>query len=256
MSKFKSITGIEEPQETAVGDSRMRPWNVLAEIEIQGVKIQGTIVARVSSQENAEDMAKIQFVNAMRRIGAWATTKKVEESFEVETDKKDDKGKPIIKTETRSITKYLAPDKSNVTIIKILPMNDRDLTYSDEELDYSSKVRNMESSTTTKRRTSGQKALAERKKKQKQLEKKEEAQLAKETKRKSSIDKEELFQKVIAYFDKPKKVKDASNDLQVQYQKVRYALFFLKDKGFNGQIFELKESEIDGNKAFQLIVKK
>jgi len=74
-----------------------------------------------------------------------------------------------------------------------------------------------------------------------------------EEKQKSSVAKEEMLVNVLAYFlGEPKKIKDAAIALDLQYQKVRYSLFLIRDRGLNGDTYNLVETEIDGSKAFQL----
>ncbi len=255
MPNYKSITGTTELN-NSTGEHQMRLWIVLVESKIQDVTIRGTVHAHAMSQESAERLAVNTTINGLRQLGVWAETTEVEETFEIESDKKDDKGQLIMENETRKVTKYMAPYYNHVQAVDILDNNDYSLSYSDEELEEANVVRKYIKSNSTKRRTSGQVALAERKKKQKQLEQKEEKQVKEEARKKNDLKKEEVFAKVLQYFSgEPKKIKDASNDLEIQYQKVRYALFLIRAKGYNNQSFELKETEIDESKAFQLIQK-
>jgi len=257
LTNFKHITWPGQSH-IAVGNRTMRLWNILVEAEIQGVKIRGAITVHAGLQEKAEKLAVITFINDLRRIGVWAEAVKVEEPFEVDTGKKNDKGEIITKTEMRTITKYMAPDFNHVKAIDVLALHDYDLTYSNNELIEAAEIsKNFGAKSKPRKRTSGEVALDERKKKQKMLAKKEKQLAREKAKKQNAMEKEEMLNKVLEYFstDKPRKIKDASNDLLLQYQKVRYSLFLIRDKGHNGNSYELVEDEIDGNKAFRLIKK-
>ena len=67
-----------------------------------------------------------------------------------------------------------------------------------------------------------------------------------------------ILERVIEHFSEPRKMTEASKDvsLGLQYQKIRYALFLIRDKGFKDTKYDLIESEVDECKAFQLVPKK
>ena len=64
-----------------------------------------------------------------------------------------------------------------------------------------------------------------------------------------------ILERVVEHFSEPRKMTEASKTLDLTYQKTRYALMLVKDKGFKGDKYELVESVVDENKAFQLIKK-
>jgi hypothetical protein len=253
---FKNVSGTDQ-SDGAIGDRRMRLWRLLVEVEIQNATLRGAITVYASKQESAEKLATISFIDNLRRIGIWAGITNDEEPFEVETDKKDGKGKPIVKTEMQPVTKYMAPYYNHVKIIEVLELNDAyALTYPPDELEHAIKTRQaLSEDSQPKRRTTNEVALAKREQKQKTLVKKEQKQekvVAKET---NKVDKQEMLKRVCVYFcsDTPKKIKDAAVELDIQYQKVRYSLFLIRDNGHNEQKYKLVETEIDGSKAFQLV---
>lgn len=254
MTNFKNISGAS--QYSIPADNTVRYWKVLVEVSLQGNCIRGAVTVRTAYQEKAEKLAKITFINGLRQLGIWVDTTNIEEPFEVDTDEKDDKGAPIKKTELRPVIKYLAPNYDHVKVVDYVNLTDYDLTYSEEELNRAEETRKIieKNSPGKKRRTTNEVAADNRKKKMSQIEKQEKQQEKIESKQKSSVAKEEMFANVLAYFlsETPKKIKDAAIALDLQYQKVRYSLFLIRDKGLNGETYELVETEIDGSKAFQL----
>ena len=64
-----------------------------------------------------------------------------------------------------------------------------------------------------------------------------------------------LLDKVVEYFSEPRKMTEAAKTLGMQYQKVRYCLMLVKDKGFKDAKYDLVETTIDESKAFQLVKK-
>lgn len=71
--------------------------------------------------------------------------------------------------------------------------------------------------------------------------------------RKSATENEELYQKFIDYFSKPRKMVDAVKHFGIQYQKVRYTIMNIKKDGLNLSRFELKQGNEDGKTTFQLV---
>jgi hypothetical protein len=253
VTNFKNVSGAT--QYSIPTDNTVRYWKVLVEISLQGNCIRGAITVRTAAQEKAKKLAEITFINGLRQLGIWADTVKVDEPFEIETDEKDEKGAPIKKTELRPVIKYLAPDYDHVNVIDYVNLTDYDLMYAEAELNHAEEARKVieKNSPGKKRRTTNEVAADNRKKKMSQLEKQEKQQAKVEEKQKSSVAKEEMLVNVLAYFlGEPKKIKDAAIALDLQYQKVRYSLFLIRDRGLNGDTYNLVETEIDGSKAFQL----
>ena len=242
------------------GDIRMKSWNVLIETIIQGAKIQGTITCHTTSEESAKKLAVQTFINQLRRAGIWAYINKVDEPYEVEVEEgSKDKatGKPTKKKEIRyrKITKYYAPYEDHVKVIEIIDLNSRDLTFPVEELEEAIHYARGISAPKPKRKTTGEATLNGRKKKQtlivkkeKQFEKKQKAEANKQS-------KEELLRVVEEYFtcDEAKIIKVAAGELNQTYQRVRYALFQIKDKGYNNTEYDLIQSKVDDSTAFRLI---
>ena len=240
-----------------IGDVRMRSWNILVGATIQGAKIQGTITVRHTNEEAAKRLARMTFINQLRGAGIWAYTNKVDEPYEVEVEGlKDKTGKSTKKVETKykEITRYHAPYWDHVEAIGLIENDSRDLTFPAEELEEAARFAAGIVAPKPKRRTAGETALNGRKKKQssivkkeKQLEKKQRAEANKQS-------KEELLQVVEEYFtsDSAKIIKDAAGELNQTYQRIRYALFQIKDNGYNGVEYDLISTEIDGSKAFRL----
>ena len=76
-----------------IGEPRRQRWNILVEAEIQGVKIQGTIVAHSDKKESAEKLACQHFINQLRGAGIWTSTDIVDEPYTIITEgPKDKKG--------------------------------------------------------------------------------------------------------------------------------------------------------------------
>lgn len=243
------------------GELRMRPWNVLVEASIQGVKVQGTITCHTGNEESAKKLARMTFINQLRKVGIWAHIDEIDEPYEIETDGPVDKktGKVTKKKEIKykKVTRYLAPYWEHVKASAILDLDERDLTFPMEELEKTAIDDADISMSRTKRRTTPEVALAKREKKQAQLSKKEE-QLEKaaesEIKKQNKI---ELFQIVESYFSgsDAKSIKVAADELGQIYQNIRWALFKIKNNGYNGMKYDLIETEIKGKKAFRLVKK-
>lgn len=244
-----------------VGNICMKPWNVLIEATIQGIKIQGTITCHTTNEESAKKCASMTFINHLRRAGIWAYVDEIDEPYEVEVEGLKDKktGKPTKKEETlyRKIIKYHAPYWDHIKVIEVIDLNSRDLTFPIEELEKAADYTRGISAPKPKRKTAGEAALNGRKKKQalvvkkeKQLEKKKKAEVNKQS-------KEELLRVVEAFFtgDEAKIIKEATDELDQTYQRIRYALFQIKDKGYNDIEYDLIQTEIDGSKAFRLMKK-
>ena len=199
-------------------------------------------------------------INQLRGAGIWAYTDEINEPYKVEVEgPKDKTGKPTKKEETkyRKITRYHAPYWDHVKVIEVIDLNSCDLTFNTEELEEAARFAAGIVAPKPKRKTTGEAALNERKKKQssiakkeKQLEKKQKAEANKQS-------KEELLQVVEEYFtgDSAKIIKDAVGELNQTYQRIRYALFQIKDNGHNGVEYDLIQTEIDDNKAFRLVKK-
>ena len=243
------------------GDVRMRPWNILVEASIQGAKIQGTITCHTSNEESAKKCARMAFINHLRRAGVWAYTDEIDEPYEVEVDGPKDKktGKPTKKKETKykKITRYHAPDWDHIKVVEVIEYGSRDLTFPTEELEEAVSYARGISTPKPKRKTPGEAVLNGRKKKQssiakkeKQLEKKQKAEANKQS-------KDELLRVVEAYFTGgvAKIIKDAAGELNQTYQRIRYALFQIKDKGYNSVEYDLTQTEINGSAAFRLVKK-
>ena len=215
----------------------MQSWNVLVEAEIQGVKIQGAITVRAARQESAEKLARQTFINRIRGAGVWAYTEEVDEPYEVEIEgPKDKNGKPTKKKEIKykKVIRYHAPYWNHVKVIKILEYDSHSLTFPQEELDEAARYDASSSITRPKkRRTSNEAALHKRKKKQVSIEKKEKTLEKTQRVEQNKVDKEKLLKVVEAYFigDDPKIIKVAASELEQTYQRGRYALFQIKDKG-------------------------
>lgn len=220
-------------------NTAMRPWNVLIEATVQGSKIRGTITCHSGSESKARDLARMTFINQLRRAGVWAYS--TEEEEEKESSK-------VVK-----VTKYYAPYWDHVKVVDIIDLNSRDLSFSMEELEdaalMASPMRKPK-----KRRSSAQVVTDKREEHQKVVKKKE-AQV--EKKKKSAANKQakiELMQVVKEYFTgkEAKVIKTAVKELDRTYQRIRYALFQIRDNGYNNIEYTLIETKIDGNKAFQL----
>lgn len=221
----------------------MRPWNVLLEATIQGAKFQGTITCHAMSEDAAKRLAQMTFINLLRQAGVWASQDTIEESYEKKVNKKT-----VYKT--RKVIQYKAPTWDHVKALEIIDVNEKDLTFPLSELEEQFTPKR-------KRRTSQQVTLEKRKKKQAKISK---------TKTKSKkfnttsintttikLSKDDLLQAVAKYFTEPKVIKDASKTIGQTYQRIRYALFLIKDNGLNDKRYKLKESSINGHKAYQLI---
>jgi hypothetical protein len=239
------------------GEPRKQRWNILVEAEIQGAKIQGTIVAHSDKKESAEKLACQHFINQLRGAGIWTSTEVVDEPYTIIVEgPKDKDGKPTEKTETKNkkVTKYFAPYWSHVKALEVLKeLDERDLTFSQEELEEDALAKGL-LPTRKKRRTSGEVALDEREKKQEKLKFQEASHVKKRQAEQNKASKEELLKVVEAYFtsDTPKVIKTAVGKLNQTYQRIRYALFQIKDKGYNNVKYDLIQTEIDGDKAFRL----
>jgi len=239
------------------GEPRKQRWNVLVEAEIQGAKIQGTIVAHSDKKESAEKLACQHFINQLRGAGIWTSTDIVDEPYTIITEgPKDKNGKPTEKTEIkhRKVAKYYAPYWDHVKVLEVLEeLDERDLTFSQEELEEDALAKGL-LPTRKKRRTTGEVALDEREKKQKKMKLQEASHVKKRQAEQNKASKEELLKVVEAYFtsNTPKVIKTASGELNQTYQRIRYALFQIKDKGYNDVKYDLIQSEVDGNKAFCL----
>lgn len=240
---------------------RRRDWTVLVEVTIQGVKIRGTITCYVDTEELAKELACRSILNSLRRAGVWADTDEIDEPYEVEVEGPKDKktGKPTKKKETKfkKVTQYHAPYWDHVKAIDIIESGYRKLTYSTEELEANAQENAGTSMPRTKRRTTSEVALNKRKKKQTSLAKKEEQVEKKKKVEVNKQSKDELLRAVEAYFtgDDAKIIKVAASELNQTYQRVRYALFQIKDKGYNGVEYDLVQTEVDGSKAFRLVKK-
>ena len=237
----------------------MKLWNVLVEASIQGVKIQGTIACHTNSEESARRLACTSFINQFRRAGIWAYTDVIDEPYEVEVEGPKDKetGKPTKKKETRykKATRYHAPCLDHMEVIEIIDSGSRDLTFPVEELKEAARYSvGTTMSKTKKRRTSGEVALNARQKKQATITKKEDQLKKKQKAEANKQSKDELMRVVAAYFTgaDAKIIKVAAGELNQTYQRVRYALFQIKDKGYNGAEYDLVQTEIDDSKAFRL----
>lgn len=230
----------------------MKPWNVLVEATIQGVKLQGTITCMTGTEDSAKKLACMTFISQLREVGVWTHIDEIDEPYEVITEgPKDDKGKSTKQKEIKykKVTRYHAPHWDHVEAIEIIENNSRDLTFPIEEFEAANAI-----PSPRKRRTTNEAALVKRNKKQASIEKKDQ-QLAKKDKAATNKqNKVELLQCVEAYFtgDNAKVIKDATSELTQTYQRIRYALFQIKDNGYNGVKYDLIQTEIDGSKAFRL----
>lgn len=234
----------------STGDVSMKSWNMLVEATIQKIKIRGAITCHSASEESAKRLARMTFINHLRGAGIWAYTNEVDESYKVE-DKKEE-------TKHRKITQYHAPYWDHVEVIEIIENGSRDFTFPVEELEETARLAAGIVAIKPKRRTTGNVVLNGRKKKQslivkkeKQLEKKQKVEANKQS-------KEELLQVVEGYFTGSiaKIIKDAVGELNQTYQRIRYALFQIKEKGYNNTEYDLIQTEIKGSKAFRLTKKK
>ena len=244
------------------GDVRMRPWNIFIEASIQGAKIQGTITCHSSNEESAKKCARMAFINHLRRAGIWTHTDEIDEPYEVEVEGPKDKktGKPTKKKETKykKITRYHAPYWDHIKVVEVIENGSRDLTFPTEELEEAANYARGISAPKPKRRTTGETALNGRKKKQSLITKKEKQLEKKQKVEANKQSKDELLRVVEAYFtgSEAKIIKEATDELNQTYQRIRYALFQIKEKGYNGTKYDLIQTEIDGSKAFRLLVKK
>ena len=241
-----------------IGDMNMQPWSILIEATIQEVKFKGVITVRHTNEEAAKRFACMTFINQLRRAGIWTYTDEIDEPYEVEGEGPKDKktGKSTKKKETKykKVSRYHAPYWDHVKAIKVIEYGSRDLTFPVEELEKAADYARGISAPKPKRKTAGAAALNGRKKKQssiakkeKQLEKKQKAEANKQS-------KDELLQVVEAYFtgSEAKIIKEATNELNQTYQRIRYALYQIKDNGYNGVKYDLIQTEINGSKAFRL----
>ncbi|KKL95420.1 hypothetical protein LCGC14_1854780 [marine sediment metagenome] len=242
------------------GDMRMKPWHVLVKATIQGVKIQGTVTCRTSNEKSARRLACMTFINQLRRAGIWTHSDEIDEPYEVEVEGPKDKktGKPTKKKETKykKVTRYHAPEWSHVEVIDILEPNSRDLTFPMAELEEAALYASGGPAITSrkKRRTTGEVALKTREKKMDTVAKKEKQQEKQARAEANKQSKDELMKVVEAHFtgEDAKIIKVAAGELDQTYQRVRYALFQIKDKGYNGAEYTLIQTEIDDSKAFRL----
>jgi len=237
----------------------MRVWNYLFEVNIQGATFRGTVTAHSGDKETAERLVQQTVVNQLRHISVWSNSEEVDEHYEVEVEgPKDKNGKCTkkIETKTKKVTLYHAPVLDDVKIIKAVEPKSMDLTFPQAELEAAAFLAS--GGTSLKRRTSSEVTLEKREKKQKRQKQKTESIEKKKRIKQKSADKEALLKAVEAYFvsDTPKIIKDAANELEFTYQKVRYALFWIRDKGYNKTKYDLIDAEVDGSKAFRLVVKK
>ena len=239
------------------GDIRMKPWHVLIEATIQGVKIQGAITCRTSNEGSARRLACMTFINQLRRAGVWTHSDEINEPYEVEVDGPKDKktGKPTKKKETKykKVTRYHAPEWSHVEVIDILESNSRDFTFPMAELEEAA-LYESGGPAIKKRRTTGEVALKKRKEKMTTVAKKEKQQEKKARAEANKQSKDALMKVVEAHFtgEDVKIIKVAAGELKQTYQRVRYALFQIKDKGYNGAEYDLIQTEINDSKAFRL----
>lgn len=237
----------------------MKPWNVLVEATIQDVKFQGSVTCHTANEESARKLACMTFINQLRKVGIWTHSEEVDEPYVVDVEGPKDKktGKPTKKSETKykKVVKYYAPCWDHVKVIDILEAGSRDLTFSQAELEEAAMIANGGSYTKKpKRRSTSDTVLADRKKKIKSSDKKTVAIEKKAKAAANKQSKDELMKVVEAYFlgDEAKVIKVAAGELDQTYQRVRYALFQIKDKGYNDAKYTLVQTEIDGSKAFRL----
>ena len=241
-----------------VGDIRMRSREVLVEATVQGVKIRGTVTCYTANEVSAKRLACMTFINHLRKIGVWTHIDEIDEPYKVEVDGPKDKktGKLTKKEEIKykKVTRYHAPSWDHVKAIEIID-DPRNFTFPMEELEEAARFNTCTTMPKPKRRTSGEVALKQRTKnqaiivkKEKQLEKKKKVEANKQS-------KDERLRVVESHFtaNGAKVIKVAAGELNQTYQRVRYALFQIKDKGYNGVKYNLIQTEIDGNKAFQLV---
>jgi len=210
-------------------------YRFLWEVTVQGAAVQGMYICKSNSRTEAEKMMKTAVFRHFQFLGTWKT---VDEESKVPLG--------VCRSDVRTVKELDADEFSHphYPVGELYPAE----IYGDDIL----------SSNKRKRRTSNEVALDKRKAKRKKIEEREEKKKEKKErkKRSASIDRKEALQKVLDYFSsEPKQMTQATKDLQLQYQKVRYFLFLIRDKGFNGNDYELKESQIDNNKAFQLVKK-
>ncbi|KKL82695.1 hypothetical protein LCGC14_1982170 [marine sediment metagenome] len=240
------------------GETRMRPWNILVEATIQEVKFQGTITCHANNEESARKLARMSFINQLRGAGIWTHSDEINEPYEVEVEGPKDKktGKPTKKKEIKhkKVTRYHAPTWTHVKVLDIIDLNSRDFTFPQEELEEAALIASGGISLKSRRRSIGEVAIAKRKKKVQSIDKKEKQQEKQSRAEANKQSKEELLQVVEAYFvsENAKVIKIAAGELDQTYQRVRYALFQIKDKGYKGAKYDLIQTEIDGSKAFRL----
>lgn len=254
MTPFKNVASIGFA-DNAVGDRSMRHRRLLLEVELQDNTFRGALTVCASTQQAAEKLAIQTVLNNLRRCGIWASEETVKESYEEKTDKKDKNGKPITVKKTREVQKFMAPYYPHIKIIDSLELNEYDLSFSGEELEEMSEERaEVKKTTKQRRRTSNEAALAKRKAHEKRLAQQEKQQTQEATKVQNTLAKEDLLKTILEYFSSgdARKIKDASTELAIQYQKVRYSLFLLRDNGLNGQKYNLVETVIGGHKAYHL----
>ena len=194
----------------------MKPWNCLLSAEIQGQTIQCTITVHSAFQDKAERLARISYINLLRRMGAWA---------EVTQDKDE---------EDNEFNVYHAPGMEHVKFIEFVEMRERDLTFPPEEL-APKFVKGSKGGEKPKRKTSGEAALDK-----------------KVTTLKKLKVKGDKLQPVLDYFKEPNTLKDAAKVLGVAYQVVRYRVQQITDKGVGADRYELIESQDAGMKTIQL----
>ena len=205
----------------------MRERCFLYEVVIQGTSIQGMFICKTKDLQSAEKLLRATIFRSLQNMGTWKS--------------KDDEGTP------------LGVCRDDVNIIKELNIEEHKFPYYPVE-----ELRQwiIPPPEKKKRKTSNEVVLNKRKKHQKQLEKKEENIDLKKKIATNAAEKAEIMQQVHDYFlGEPKQVKAAVKDLKLQYQKIRYNLHLIRDKGYNGVEYDLQASEIDGNKAFCLVKK-
>ena len=222
-------------------------WHIIVEADIQGASIQGKISCHATTKDMAAKLARQTFIKYLRNSGVWAGIE------EVELPDEEDKEKTI------QVTQYVAPYWNHVKVLKFVTHGDYSFTYCAEELEKNARDRNGVPVPTAakKRRTSGEVAIVKRKQKQKQLdhkEKKVEQQQKAVTNKQS---KEDLLRTVEKHFtvDTAQVIKEAAIALDETYQRVRYALFQIRDKGYDSVEYALEQTKIDGSTAFRLIKK-
>jgi len=234
------------------GDTSMRKWTILIEAIIQNAPIRGTVTCYTSNERSAKKLACTTFINQLRRAGIWAYKNEVDESYEVEIVSSKNKKSKKTEIKHKKITKYYAPYWNHVQVIDIVKHGAYDFTFPIEELENAAIQIN---GTPTKRKSTNETILNKRKKKQTLLEKKEVATKKKEKAVVNVQNRNDLFKAVEKCFTEKgaKIIKTAAIDLSQTYQRIRYALFQIAGKGYNGATYKLIQTEIDGNKAFQLV---